>query len=190
MTRARLASVVLAVLLVTVAAIGHRLATTISDVELVRAPLDRATAYDGGRVVVSDVRVGTTVRDGDDELTTRGLFVVVNVAVRSAGREKARVASSRLRADGGVTYLPASTLGTSVDAEAGFETARDLVYEVDPARIDDLTLELWDQGIVYRYFQRTQTPLGITAANAQQWLEAGAGRTVSASPDDVTKALS
>lgn len=190
MTRARLASVVLAILLVTVAAVGHRLTTTISDVDLVRAPLDRATAYDGGHVVVSDVRIGSEVQQGDDVLRTQGLFVVVNVAVQATGRDKVTVTSNRLRADGGVTYLPASALGSSVSADPGFEDARDLVFEVDPGQIDDLTLELWYQGIVYRYYQRTQTPLGITAANARQWVEAGTGRTVVASRDDVTKALS
>ena len=189
MTRARLASVVLAVLLVTVAAIGHRLSTTISDVELVRAPLDRATAYDGGHVLVTDVRVGTEVQQGTDTLTTTGLFVVVHVAVQATGRDRAAVTSARLRAEDGVTYLPALGGATSVRAEAGFEDARDLVFEVDPARIDDLTLELWDQGLVYRYYQRTQTPLGITAANARRWVEAGAGRPVTVSSAHVTTAL-
>ena len=89
-----------------------------------------------------------------------------------------------------MTYLPAFSLGATIKADPGFETARDLVFEVDPARIDDLTLELWDQGLVYRYYQRTQTPLGITAANAGAWVEAGTGRSVVAVRDDVTTGLS
>ena len=190
MTRARLVSAVLAILLVTVAAVADRLSNPDRDSELVRAPLEQATAYDSGEVRVSDVRVATEVRRGEDSHPTQGLFVVVNVAVRAIGRDSVSATSSRLLADGGVTYLPAFSLGATVRAEPGFETARDLVFEVDPARIADLTLELWDQGLVYRYYQRTQTPLGITAGNARQWAEAGAGRSVVVVRDDLTTALS
>lgn len=187
MTRARLVSAILAILLVTVAALAQRVSDPDRSSEVVRTPLDQATAYESGQVRVSDVRVGTEVRDGDSRYPTQGLFVVVNVAVRATGRDAVRVADSQLRAGDGVTYLPAFSLGSSVTAEPGFETARDLVYEVDPTRIDDLTLELWDRGLVYRYYQRTQTPLGITAANARRWAEAGTGRSVVATRD-VTKA--
>ena len=190
MTRARLVSAVLAILLVTVAAVADRLSNPDQDSELVRAPLEQATAYGSGEVRVSDVRVATEVREGEDAFATQGLYVVVNVAVRATGRDEVSAPSSRLLAAGGVTYLPAFGLGSSVRAVPGFETARDLVFEVDPARIDDLTLELWDSGLVYRYYQRTRTPLGITAGNAGAWAEAGAGRSVVAVRDDVTTALS
>ena len=188
MSRARLVSAVLAILLVTVAAVAQRLADPASAYEVVRAPLERPTAYGSGQVRVSDVRVGTEVLEGDDRTPTQGMFVVVNVAVRATGRDVVTVASSQLRAESGMTYLPA--FSGLVKAEPGFETARDLVFEVDPARIDDLTLELWDQGLVYRYYQRTQTPLGITAGNAGAWVEAGRGRSVVAVRDDVTTGLS
>jgi hypothetical protein len=188
MTRARLVSTVLAILLVTVAAVADRLSDPDRDAELVRAPLEQVTAYESGAVRVGDVRVGTEIRLGEDRIPTPGLFVVVNVAVRATGRDTVSAASSRLLAEGGVTYLPAFGLA-SVRAVPGFETARDLVFEVDPARIDDLTLELWDQGLVYRYYQRTQTPLGITAGNARRWVEAGTGRSVVVARDDLTTAL-
>ena len=190
MTRSRLVRAVLAILLVTVAAVAQHLSDPDSSYELVRAPLEQPTAYGSGQVRVSDVRVGTEVREGDSRYSTQGLYLVVNVAVRATGRDAVTTASSQLRAEGGVTYLPTLGLGATVTAEPGFETARDLVFEVDPARIDDLTLELWDQGLVYRYYQRTQTPLGITAGNARQWVEAGAGRSVVAVRDDVTTGLS
>jgi hypothetical protein len=186
--RSRVVSAVLAVLLVTVAAIALRLSAVDTDSDLVRAPLDQVTAYESGQVRVSDVRVGTEIRQGDDRYPTAGLYVVVDVAVRATGRDRVGAASSRLLAADGVTYLPAFGLA-AVRAEPGFETARDLVFEVDPNRIDDLTLELWDQGTVYRYYQRTQTPLGIRAGNARQWVEAGAGRSVVVARDDVTTAL-
>ncbi|HEY0237993.1 MAG TPA: hypothetical protein VGC37_05070 [Friedmanniella sp.] len=190
MSRARLISTLLAILLVTVAAIAYRLSDQISDSQLVRAPLDRPTSYESGQVRVSDVRVATELREGDDRFPTAGLFVVVHVAVRATARDTVGAASSQLRTAGGVTYLPTFGSGSGVRALPGFETARDLVFEVDPARIGGLTLELWDQGTVYRYYQRTQTPLGITPGNAPQWAAAGAGRSVVVVRDDVTTALS
>ena len=187
--RSRVVAAVLATLLVTVAAIAYRLSEPQDAYEVVRAPLEQATAYGSGQVRVSDVRVATEVREGEERYRTDGLFVVVNVAVQASGRDALGAASSQLLAQGGVTYLPAFSLGASVRADPGFETARDLVYEVDPARIDDLTLELWDSGLVYRYYQRTRTPLGITARNARAWVEAGSGRSVVVVRDDVTRAL-
>jgi hypothetical protein len=181
--RSRVVGIVLAILLVTLAAVAYRLSDPGASEEyassdLVRAPLDVATRYQSGRVVVSDVRVASEVAQGDDSFRTQGLFVVVHLAVQAPGREEVTVSSSRLLSSDGTTYLPAFSLGSTTTAEPGFETARDLVFEVDPVRIDDLTLELWDQGLTYRYFDRTQTPLGITPANAGRWREAGAGRTV------------
>ena len=186
MRRSRLVAAVLTILLVTVAAVAEHLSEVSSSYEVVRTPLERTTAYESGEVLVSDVRVGTEVREGESRYPTQGLFVVVHVAVRATGRSDVSVPSSQLRAEGGLTYLPASS--SIIKADPGFETARDVVFEVDPARIDDLTLELWDQGLTYRYYQRTQTPLGITGTNAKAWVEAGTGRSVVA-VRDVTTAI-
>jgi len=192
--RSRVVGIVLAILLVTVAAVAYRLSDPGASDEygssdLVRAPLDVATSYESGRVLVSDVRVGSEVTEGDDSFRTQGLFVVVNVTVQATGRDTVRASDMRLVDDGGTTYLPAFSLGSTVKADPGFQTSSDVVFEVDPARIDGLTLELWDQGLTYRYFDRTQTPLGITAANAGRWREAGAGRTVGVVRDDLVTGL-
>ena len=184
--RSRVVAAVLAILLVTAAALAYRLSDPDRDYQLIRAPLDQATAYQSGLLRVSDVRVGSEITMGDDHYRTQGLFVVINVAAQATRRDAVSVLDSRLRAQG-VTYLPA--FDPVLVADPGFETSRDLVYEVDPARLDDLTVELWDQGTVYRYYQRTQTPLGITTANARQWAEAGAGRSLRVEDDDVTRAL-
>lgn len=188
--RSKVVGAVLAVLLVTVAAVAYRLSDPDSDYERVRAPLDQVVPYEDGGVRVSDVRVGSAITERSDDYRTQGMFVVVNVAVRASGRDKVGVGSMRLLTRDGTVYLPAFALGSSVRADPGFETAADVVFETDPAQLDGLTLELWDSGIVYRYYQRTQTPLGITAANAARWTEAAKGRTVVVAPDDVTKALS
>jgi hypothetical protein len=186
--RSRLAGTVLAILLVTVAALADRLSDPDSDFELVSAPLGSTVSYESGRLRVSDVRIGDAVDQGTEHHLTKGLFVVVNVAVQGSGRDDVTVGNSRLVASGGLVYLPALS-GDTVTAHPGFEVAQDLVYEVDPARIDDLTLETWQSGFVYRYYQRNQTPLGITAANAPQWAAAGVGRTVVVGRDALTKAL-
>ncbi len=192
--RSRVVGVVLAILLVTVAAIGYRLSDPGASEEygssdLVRAPLDVATPYQTGRVLVSDVRVASEITEGDATFRTRGLFVVVKVAVQAVARDDVTVSDTRLVAGDRTTYLPAFSRGSTIKAVPGFETTCDLVYEVDPARIDGLTLELWQQGLTYRYFERTQTPLGITGANAQRWRDAGAGRTVGVVRDGLSTAL-
>jgi len=184
--RSRVVAAVLAILLVTAAALAQRLSDPDTEYELIRAPLDQATAYESGRLRVSDVRVGSEIVQGDDHYRTQGLFVVVNVAAQATRRDAVVVADSRLRADG-ATYL--SAFDPIIRAEPGFETSQDFVFEVDPARLDDLTLELWDQGFVYRYYQRTQTALGITPANARQWAEAGAQRSLTVPRNKLTKAL-
>ncbi|MGI3785447.1 MAG: hypothetical protein ACRYG2_32250 [Janthinobacterium lividum] len=188
--RSRVVAAMAAILLVTVAAIAHRVSDPVGDYQLVRAPLDSSTAYQTGRVRISDVRVGSVIVQGDDRSATKGLFVVVNVAVQASGHDDVTAGDSRLVTPGGVTYLPAFGLASTITAHPGFETSSDLVYEVDPTRFDDLTLEVWSSGLVYRYYQRTQTPLGITAANAPRWAQAGAGRVVVVPGADVTKALS
>ena len=188
-TRSRVAAAVLSILTVTVAAIGYRLSDPVSDSQLVRAPLERPTTYQSGTVRVTDVRVGSVLQQGDDRFETPGLFVVVNVAVRATGRDDVSVADERLLTDDGATYLPAFSLQDTVTADPGFENARDLVFEVDPSRLSGLTLELWDSGFVYRYYERTQTPLGITPANEGQWVAAGRGRLLVVPSGDVTTAL-
>ena len=188
--RSRVAAAVLAVLLVTVASIGYRLSDPVSDYQLLRAPLGQSVAYQSGTVRVSDVRVGTTLQQGDDRLPTTGMFVVVNVAVQARQDADVVVADARLLASGGASYLPAFLLQSTVSADPGFETSRDLVFEVDPARIGDLTLELWDSGVVYRYYQRTRTPLGITDANVDRWVQAAHGRVLDVPDEDVTRGIS
>jgi hypothetical protein len=192
--RSRVVGAVLAILLVTVAAVAERLSDPNSSEEygssdLRRAPVEATVDYQSGSLRVSDVRVGSQLVDGRSSFATKGLFVVTTVTLSATGRDALRVSSSRLLASDGVTYLPAFSLA-SVKADPGFETTQDLVFEVDPTRIAGATLELWDQGIVFRYFVRTQTPLGITAANEAQWADAGRGRTVDVVTRGTTQALS
>ena len=61
--------------------------------------------------------------------------------------------------------------------------------EVDPAQIDDLTLEIWHQRVVHAYHQRGRIQLGITADNSEQWRRAAHDRDVELRFDPAAEAL-
>ena len=60
---------------------------------------------------------------------------------------------------------------------------------MDPAQIDDLSLEIWASSPVYGFYQRARIHLGITADNAEQWRLAARGREVEPDGSDTTEAL-
>jgi hypothetical protein len=72
--------------------------------------------------------------------------------------------------------------------DPGFETSVDIVFEVDPARIDGLTLEIWPSEFISSYQQRVRIDLGITTANAEQWRTAAKDRGIEMSRG-TTKAI-
>ncbi|MEN2590837.1 hypothetical protein, partial [Acinetobacter baumannii] len=87
-----------------------------------------------------------------------------------------------LLADDAPTYRAYSTsVGLSVPP--GFVETTEVAFEVDPARIADLTLNLEPTEIVSGYQQHAQIHLGITAANAADWAAGAEGRTVEAAAD-------
>ena len=71
----------------------------------------------------------------------------------------------------------------AVVAAPGFQTTADVVFEVDPARLADLTIEIWDAEIIRGYHQRVQVPLGITADNAAVLVAQGRELTLRKQPD-------
>jgi hypothetical protein len=78
---------------------------------------------------------------------------------------------------------------TSVFAAPGFKTSTDIVFEVDPARIEGLTLEMWRNEVISGYQQRVRIPLGITAANANQWRDAARGWGIDVSLSNSTRPI-
>lgn len=174
--RSRLLSVVAGLVMVTVAAIGFR-SSEPGDFAVVRGTLGEPAPYADGSVVVDAVQVGTVlVTSTNDRVTTPGMFVVVRAAARATGREGLRLNHLQLLAEG-ATYLP--TKDDSLAPAPGLEESHDLWFEVDPARIDDLTLEAWGtQGFVEGYATHVRVPLGVTAANADQWRRAAQGAEV------------
>jgi hypothetical protein len=55
----------------------------------------------------------------------------------------------------------------------GFASEQEVVFEVDPAELADLTLELAPAGIITAYGQHVRIHLGITEENAEAWRAAG-----------------
>lgn len=186
--RARLASTLAAVVLVAVAAIGYHVSDSVVDHQVVAGTLGQPRAYGSGAAVVSDVRVGTKVATQDESISTRGVFVVVRVTVLARGRTDLTANHLQLLARD-ATYDP-STGKDLVTATPGFAVAQDVVFEVDPARMADLTLEAWaTQGFVVSYQQHLHVPLGITAANAADWQRAAQGVRLSYDSEAVARGL-
>ena len=67
----------------------------------------------------------------------------------------------------------------------GFEQTSDLSFEVDPERIDGLTLQMSQSEIVSGYHQELRVQLGITAENAQAWRDASIGQVVAVTADSI-----
>ena len=96
------------------------------------------------------------------------MFVVVHVDAEATGPDKLSLQSATLLADGGLSYGTYDALA-GVSAETGFAVSTDVTFEVDPARIDDLTLELYETEYISGYQQRLRIHLGVTAGNADRW---------------------
>jgi hypothetical protein len=163
--RSRIVALLITLACVVLATIGIRASEDPHDYEILRGTLGQRVALNEGEVVVDDVRVGNALLSNSDiSATTPGIFVVVALTVSAPGQGRMVINKSQLTS-GDRTYATYSSL-SSVSAVAGFESTGDLVFEVDPQRIDDLTIELWHSEVVHGYYQRVRVPLGITARNA------------------------
>jgi hypothetical protein len=168
----RLVRLLVAIVLVALAAVGLRLSEDEDNAEVVRGVLGEPVTINGGTVTASQVKVGTAmVRFGQVSARTPGLFVAVRVQAATTGTEpvatfNARVYSGHRRYE---SYGHRNVGGSA----PGMEESLDLVFELDPATIDDLTLELYPIELVSGYNQHVRIHLGITPANAERWREAG-----------------
>jgi hypothetical protein len=175
----RLVRLLVAITLVALAAVGLRLSEDEDNVEVVRGVLGQPLTIDGGTVTASQVKVGTAlVRYDEVAARTPGLFVAVRVQVAVTGTEAgplfdARVYSSKRRYDSFGIRRPGGSA-------PGLEESLDVVFEVDPATIDHLTLELDPVELLSGYSQNVRIHLGITPANADRWREAGREQVIEA----------
>ena len=187
--RAKVLSLLVAVVLLTLATVGYRLSDDDADFAVVRGHYGGFTSLDPGSVRVDDVRLGTRLVAGTgDPVPTPGLFVVLRVTVRAPGRDGLPLNHFALLAQD-TSYAPVGAL-TAVSADPGFEVSGDVAFEVAPDRITDLTLEAWStQGFVVAYSERLRVHLGVTAENAEAWRQAGQDRRVTAATTVVTRGL-
>jgi hypothetical protein len=138
-------------------------------------------------LIVGDVEVGTRLVDrGEVQAETRGMFVLVRARLEVPGPRKVYLNSAHLLTDDR-TYNQWTS--NSLSADPGFAQEQELVFEVDPAQIDDLSLEIWASSTVHGFYQRARVHLGITAENAEQWRLAARGREVEPDGSDTTEAL-
>jgi hypothetical protein len=152
---------------VVLAAIGLKVSEAADDFQVVRGRLGTPVAVNEGDVTVADPRVGNALlQDGEVTYRTAGMFVAVNVTVAAPDRDSLMLGSPRLLS-GDRVYLPYTSL-SSLSAVPGFQSSLDFVFEVDPNRIDALTLELGRGEIVAGHHQRVRVPLGVTRRNAEE----------------------
>ena len=170
--RHALVRLLVAIVLVALAAVGLRLSDNEDNFQVVRGVLGQTVAVHGGTVTASQVRVGTTlVRSDKVNARTPGLFVVVRVQIAATGIKRLPTFDARVLS-GNRRYQSFGLFRTG-NTEPGLEASVDAVFEVDPATIDHLTLEVYPFELVSGFTQHVRIHLGITPGNADEWRAAG-----------------
>jgi hypothetical protein len=174
----RVVSWVVAIALVALAGVGLRLseAGAQADAQIVSGVLGQPVKVNDGEITVTEVRVGTALKSFGDVDRTPSMFVLVRTRASATGSRDLNLSESVLT-NGDVTY-DSFSFYSGVQAAAGFRSTSDLVFEVDPARIDNLALELSNLEIVSGYQQHVRIYLGITPGNAAQWRSAAQGQVL------------
>ncbi len=174
--------------MIVVAAVGYRLSAEPEKFQIIRGTVGSVTRYNEGFAGVSDVRVATELTDGTARVKTSGLFVVVRLTVQAPGSDEVHIQYAELLSRD--TTYTGFEAGSTVFADAGFETTRDVAFEVSPQRMEDLTVQVWDAKIVSGYHQRLRVHLGITADNATDWAAAAQSQRIELDPNETTRGLS
>lgn len=170
--RSRLVRALVAIALVTLAAVGLRLSEGDEGFEVVRGVRGEPVALNDGIVTATEVRVGTSLsREDEVYAVTPGLFLVVRVEVAATGERK--LPGYNARALTGARRYEALRGSSVGNVPPGFSTEQDLVFEVDPAVLADITLELDPTELLTAYPEHARIHLGITEENAEAWRAAG-----------------
>lgn len=185
-SRDRVVGLVVALACLTFSAVGLRLNEP-RQFEYVTATRDQPVSIEQAELRVGEVQVGNRLlRFNRVTAETTGMFVLVQVTLAVPGRQAVRLDNTQLITR---TRTYDNWSGTTLSAAPGFRQRETLVFEVDPSQIDDLTLEIWHQGIVNGYHQRARIHLGITADNSEQWRRAGQGRDLEITSSPAAEAL-
>jgi hypothetical protein len=181
--RSKLVPIAVAVALVGLSAAGLRLSEPPEETnfEVINGVFGKPVKVNNGEVTVSQVKVGTALKQyGEVRDRTDGMFVAVSVTGAVTGPKKLELQAARLLS-GDIRY-EGYQLGAGLGADPGFQTSVESVFEVDPAQIDGLTLEMGSNEILHGYQERVRIRLGVTPANAEQWRAAAAGVLEPATP--------
>lgn len=185
--RSKLVAVFVALLSVTVATIGVKISEP-PEFESSRGTVGETVDFSGGELTIDKVQVGTQLNDeGEEAVTTKGLFFSVQVTV-AAPRDKT-IASRAKLISGEYEYESYQTINI-ITAEPGYQTTNEWFFEVDPAHIDDLTLEVWQFEPLSGFQEHAVIDLGISARNADQWREAGDGQVIEMLQGEVIEVIS
>jgi hypothetical protein len=174
--RSKLVPILVAIALVGLSAAGLRLskAPEEANFEVINGVFGNPVKINNGEVTVSQVKVGTVRKQfGEIKDRTDGVFVAITMTGAATGPKPLEMAAARLLS-GDVRY-EGYQLSAGVTAQPGFQTTVDSVFEVDPAQMDDLTLELGSNEILHGYQQRVRIRLGLRPASAEQWRAAARG---------------
>ena len=185
-SRAKVVALLLSLLSVGVMAAALRVSDDRLDFQVVSGVAEETLSVRGGELSAGNVRVASQLtREGAVLSETTGMFVVVEVRLAATGNRDITLTGPKLLTADGRTY---TTYDSSLlKAVSGFRTRNDAVFEVDPAHIDDLTIQLWEGEIVSGYQQRSRIHLGITPGNANQWRAAGRNSGVEPRRTEVTE---
>ena len=175
--RSKLAGVFAALVLIGLSAVGLRLSEPDEKFQVISGEPGEAVEINNGEVTVTQVRVGSFLKEYDQIADrTPGMFVAVTVTGAATGSQELKLTETRLHGKH-VRYDSYEILG-GLTASPGFQTSVDTVFEVDPARIDDLTIEMWPNEVISGHQERVRIKLGITPANADQWRAAARDRAI------------
>ncbi|WP_152365142.1 hypothetical protein [Microlunatus speluncae] len=186
--RSKLLAVIVVLACVIVATVGLRVSDPGDNFRAVTGELGTMLKVDGVELTISDVRVGQLIAD-DEEIQSRtaGMFVLLRVQVANPDTLDKYILNHARLLSGKRIY---ETYGlTNISAEPGYVARADYLFEVDPEKIDGLTLEIWNQGIVSGYHNRAQIHLGITAGNADKWRDAAKNGLIMKQPFTETEVL-
>ena len=166
-TRTKLTGVLAAIALIGLSAVGLQLSEP-EKFQVISGMPGETVKINNGEVSVTQIRVGTFIEEYDQiGDRTPGMFVAVHVTGAATGPKELKLTEARLLSKD-VRYERYKIAG-GLNISPGFQTSFDTVFEVDPAQIDDLTIEMWANEVISGYQQRVQIKLGVTAANAEQW---------------------
>ena len=137
-SRDKLVGVVVALACLAFSAVGMKVYDS-PDFIYVDGIRNEPISIEQSELTVSDVTVGTRlVDDGEVKAETTGMFVAITATLAVPGSQKVILNQSQLITQ---TRTYDSWSSALLSAEPGFADTEQLYFEIDPAQIDDLTLE-------------------------------------------------